>query len=98
MPAMASIDGVVTALAAAAIPVTDRGLLFGDHVFEIARVVDDRIIDGDAHLARLVAGAARCGLPAPRGRAIAIADRASRARWRSPSTTAPRHTRATSNT
>ena len=83
MPAMASIDGVVTALAAAAIPVTDRGLLFGDHVFEIARVVDDRIIDGDAHLARLVAGAARwSAAAAPRS--------ARRPPRRSPPTAAPR--------
>ena len=31
MPAVASIDGVISPLAAAAVPLTDRGLLFGDH-------------------------------------------------------------------
>ncbi|MBK9031711.1 MAG: aminotransferase class IV [Myxococcales bacterium] len=62
---MASIDGEVTPLARAAIPVTDRGLLFGDHVFEIARAQRAWLVDGDAHLARLARSAAACGLPPP---------------------------------
>lgn len=65
MPAIASVDGVVTALADARVPVADRGLLFGDLVFEIARVVRGRVIDGAAHLDRLDAGARALGLAVP---------------------------------
>ncbi|MEZ4404305.1 MAG: aminotransferase class IV [Kofleriaceae bacterium] len=60
---MASIDGVLSGLAEARIPVTDRGLLFGDHVFEVARVIDGRVVDGAAHLERLAASARLCRLP-----------------------------------
>ena len=73
MSSVASIDGVVAPLAEARVPVTDRGLLFGDHVFEIARAIGDRVIDGDAHLARLAASARAIGLAPP--------DRARLAAW-----------------
>lgn len=65
MPAIASVDGRVTDLAQAVIPVTDRGFLYGDHVFEVALAVDGVVVDGVAHLARLADGAARLGLPPP---------------------------------
>lgn len=65
MAAIASVDGVIGALADARVPVVDRGLLFGDLVFEIARVVRGRVVDGAAHLDRLDAGARVLGLPAP---------------------------------
>ncbi len=65
MAAVASIDGVIAPLAEARVPVTDRGLLFGDHVFEIARAIDARVIDGDAHLARLAASARAIGVAPP---------------------------------
>lgn len=65
MPAIAAVDGVITPLADARVPVADRGLLFGDHVFEIARVLRGRVVDGAAHLDRLVAGACAIGLAPP---------------------------------
>ncbi|MBK7196472.1 MAG: aminotransferase class IV [Myxococcales bacterium] len=65
MPAVASIDGVISPLAAAAVPLTDRGLLFGDHVFEVARVWRGAVVDGERHLARLARSAIACRLPAP---------------------------------
>ncbi len=52
-------------LAEARVPVTDRGFLWGDHVFEIIRAQGDTLCDGAAHLARLVASAALVRLPAP---------------------------------
>lgn len=65
MPAVASIDGVLAPLAAAAVPLSDRGLLFGDHVFEVARVWRGVVIDGARHLARLARSAEACRLPPP---------------------------------
>ncbi|MBL8625587.1 MAG: aminotransferase class IV [Myxococcales bacterium] len=65
MAAVASIDGVITPLAAAAVPLTDRGLLFGDHVFEVARAWRGVVIDGARHLARLARSAEACRLPPP---------------------------------
>ena len=65
MPAVASIDGAVSPLAAAAVPVTDRGLRFGDQVFEVARTCGSRVLDRAAHLARLARSAAACRLPPP---------------------------------
>jgi branched-chain amino acid aminotransferase len=61
----ASIDGEISPLASARIPIADRGLLFGDHVFEIALAIGPRVIDGAAHLARLASSASLCGLPPP---------------------------------
>lgn len=42
MPAKASIDGEVVDLAEAQVPVTDRGFLFGDSVFETKRTYGGR--------------------------------------------------------
>jgi branched-chain amino acid aminotransferase len=65
MPAVASIDGALAPLATAAVPVTDRGLRFGDQVFEVARACGPRVVDRAAHLARLATSAAACRLPPP---------------------------------
>ena len=43
----------------------DRGLLLADGLFETLRAYDGRLFCLDAHLARLAAGAALLGLPAP---------------------------------
>jgi D-alanine transaminase len=37
----------------ASIPVMDRGFLFGDAIYEVTAMIDGRMIDNDAHLARL---------------------------------------------
>ncbi len=60
---MAWVDGALGPLAAATVPVTDRGFLWGDHVFEVMRAVSGRLVDGGAHLDRLQASAARCRHP-----------------------------------
>ena len=64
MPAMAFVDGAIGPLAAARIPITDRGFLWGDHAFEIVRAVAGRLCDGDAHLDRLAASMALLRMPA----------------------------------
>ena len=48
-----------------ALPAQDRGLAYGDGLFETLRVHAGRAPWWNAHLARLAAGAARLGLPAP---------------------------------
>lgn len=50
---------------APAIPPGDRGLAYGDGLFETMRVHAGGVPWWDAHLARLAAGAARLGLPMP---------------------------------
>jgi len=49
----------------ARVPITDRGFLWGDHVFEVIRAEAGRLCDGDAHLARLVRSAALVRMSAP---------------------------------
>jgi branched-subunit amino acid aminotransferase/4-amino-4-deoxychorismate lyase len=73
MPAMAWIDGAITPLAEARIPVTDRGFLWGDHVFEVIRAEGMRLCDGPAHLDRLDASAALLRMPAPPRQQVMIA-------------------------
>jgi 4-amino-4-deoxychorismate lyase len=50
---------------AATVDVADRGLHYGDGLFETIAVVDGRPRLLELHLARLTAGCARLGLPAP---------------------------------
>ena len=48
-----------------AIPVNDRGLHYGDGLFETALLADGRIRFLDDHLQRLMTGCRRLGIPAP---------------------------------
>lgn len=73
MPAMAWIDGEVTPLADARVPVTDRGFLWGDHVFEVIRAEGLRLCDGPAHLDRLAASAELVRMVAPVRQDVIIA-------------------------
>jgi D-alanine transaminase len=47
------VNGVYTPLAEAKISVMDRGFLFADGVYEVSAVLGGRLVDNDAHLARL---------------------------------------------
>ncbi len=51
--------------ALSSLPLTDRGLHYGDGLFETMRVVDGHIRLLDRHLGRLVAGAGRLAIPLP---------------------------------
>ncbi|HVV86014.1 MAG TPA: aminotransferase class IV, partial [Kofleriaceae bacterium] len=63
MPSVALVEGEIVPLAAARVPVTDRGFLWGDHAFEIVRAAGGRPLDGDAHLDRLLASCALLRMP-----------------------------------
>jgi branched-subunit amino acid aminotransferase/4-amino-4-deoxychorismate lyase len=65
MPALAWIDGAIVPLAEARVPVTDRGFLWGDHVFEVIRAEGLRLCDGPAHLERLDTSAALLRMEPP---------------------------------
>jgi branched-chain amino acid aminotransferase len=60
-----SIDGVVVAPEAATISVFDRGLLYGDGLFEVVRTLGRAPVDLAAQLDRLYAGAAELALAVP---------------------------------
>ncbi|MCE3025473.1 aminodeoxychorismate lyase [Salinicola sp. DM10] len=47
------------------LPLDDRGLAYGDGLFETVLVRDGQALLWEAHLARLAEGCARLGLPAP---------------------------------
>jgi D-alanine transaminase len=47
------VDGAFVPAAEAKVSVFDRGFLFADAVYEVSAVLDGRLIDNDAHLARL---------------------------------------------
>lgn len=49
----------------ARISVFDRGLLFGDSVYEVTAVIDGRLIDNDLHLARLERSLGELEIPMP---------------------------------
>jgi 4-amino-4-deoxychorismate lyase len=60
-PDVTLIDGVPAAL----VPVADRGLHYGDGLFETVAIVDGRPCLWDRHLARLHAGCEHLGIPSP---------------------------------
>lgn len=57
-----SIDGQIRLATEAAIPVTDRGFMYGDGVFETLRIYGGRIFAWDRHLQRLRDGCDRLGI------------------------------------
>lgn len=76
---LAYLNGQFLPRAAAAVPVEDRGFVFGDGVYEVWRVVGGRLFETERHLARLSSGLRELRIPAPdlvdRDRLTAIADR-----------------------
>lgn len=56
------LDGKLSSIEQAVIPVSDRGFLFGHAIFETLLAIDGALVLWDAHLARLRAGALRARL------------------------------------
>jgi len=59
------LDGAWLPFAEARVPITDRGYLFADAVYEVTAVLDGRLVDGASHLARLARSAGEVGIPLP---------------------------------
>jgi D-alanine transaminase len=76
---LAYLNGQFLPRAAAAVPVEDRGFVFGDGVYEVWRVVGGRLFETERHLARLSSGLRELRIAAPDlvdpDRLTAIADR-----------------------
>ena len=68
MATVVTIDGAPVRPEEAVVSVFDRGFLYGDSVYEVARTYDGVPFELEAHLARLESSAERInmGLPAPR--------------------------------
>ncbi|MBC7405057.1 MAG: D-amino acid aminotransferase, partial [Cytophaga sp.] len=47
------LNGCITPLSEAKIPVLDRGFIFGDGIYEVIPVYDRKMFRADEHMARL---------------------------------------------
>ncbi len=65
MSDIAYVNGVFTPLEDARVSILDRGFLFADGVYEVAAVIDGRLIDNEAHLARLARSLGELRLASP---------------------------------
>ena len=64
---MIYLDGAFVPAAHARISVMDRGFLFADGIYEVSAVLDGRLVDNEAHLARLDRSLAAIGIANPHG-------------------------------
>ncbi len=65
MSEIAYVNGAFTPLAEARVSILDRGFLFADGVYEVAAVIDGKLIDNDAHIARLERSLSELRLESP---------------------------------
>ncbi|MCU6435669.1 D-amino acid aminotransferase [Undibacterium sp. Jales W-56] len=63
------LNGSLTPLSEAKIPVLDRGFIFGDGVYEVIPVYGRKMFRADQHLARLFRSLASIGIPNPHDKA-----------------------------
>jgi D-alanine transaminase len=62
---IAYVNGYFVPLADAKVSVLDRGFLFADGIYEVSAVLDGKLVDNDAHLARLQRSVGEIALPLP---------------------------------
>src|SRR5260370_12067414 len=62
---IAYVNGSFVPLSEAKVSVLDRGFLFADRIYEVAAVLDGKLIDNAPHLPRLGPSAGQIQLPAP---------------------------------
>jgi len=65
MTRMVFANGEVLPADQAAVSIMDRGFLFADGVYEVSAVLDGRLVDNEAHLARLARSLAEIRIPNP---------------------------------
>lgn len=63
------LNGSLTPLSDAKIPVLDRGFIFGDGIYEVIPVYERKMFRADQHLARLFRSLAAIGIPNPHDKA-----------------------------
>src|SRR6185295_619669 len=59
------VDGAFVPAADAKVSILDRGFLFADGIYEVAAVLDGKLIDNDSHLARLERSVGEIALALP---------------------------------
>jgi D-alanine transaminase len=62
---IAYVNGSFVPLSEAKISILDRGFLFADGIYEVAAVLDGRLVDNASHLARLQRSVGEIALPLP---------------------------------
>src|SRR5215831_8032243 len=62
---IAYVNGSFVPLSEAKISILDRGFLFADGIYEVAAVLDGKLIDNDSHLARLERSVGEISLKLP---------------------------------
>jgi D-alanine transaminase len=62
---IAYVNGAFVPLSEAKVSVLDRGFLFADGIYEVAAVLDGKLIDNASHLARLERSVGEISLPLP---------------------------------
>ncbi|MGJ4952419.1 D-amino-acid transaminase [Bradyrhizobium sp. HKCCYLS20291] len=65
MDPIAYVNGAFVPLSEAKVSVLDRGFLFADGIYEVAAVLDGKLIDSASHLARLERSVGEIGLALP---------------------------------
>ncbi len=65
MPEVVYLNGAYLPASEAKVSVFDRGLLFADSIYEVAGVIDGKLLDFEAHMARLDRSLAEMRTPAP---------------------------------
>jgi D-alanine transaminase len=65
LSSIAYVNGAFTPLEDARVSILDRGFLFADGVYEVAAVIDGRLVDNEAHLSRLERSLAELRLESP---------------------------------
>lgn len=62
------LNGVLTPLSEAKVPVLDRGFIFGDGIYEVIPIYGGKMFRSEQHLARLFRSLAAIGIPNPHQR------------------------------
>ena len=65
MEPIAYVNGSFVPLSEAKVSILDRGFLFADGIYEVAAVLDGRLIDNASHLARLQRSVGEIALALP---------------------------------
>jgi D-alanine transaminase len=65
LDSIAYVNGSFGPLGDAKVSVLDRGFLFADGIYEVSAVLDGKLVDNDAHLARLERSVGEIALPLP---------------------------------
>ena len=65
MDSIAYVNGAFVPLSEAKVSILDRGFLFADGIYEVAAVLDGRLVDNDSHLQRLKRSVGEIALELP---------------------------------